>query len=317
MVDESGTARRIYCRRSAFHPSGGKHGADGGASFPVDSLDAPAPIHKPAPSKTHQVERAAVEHVDSIYTVLLRAKLELSDEHRQNLLGRGLTRREIGDQGYCSTPTRTDGDLIAREMGDLGLAGVPGFFSSDGRVWKLAAMTPGILIPYRDRRGRIRGLQYRRDDCSDGRGKYIWLSSNPASSNFPRGTKLESALHFARPHLLQDAREVMLTEGALKAQIASLYLNSPLIASAGVHHFKPEFPAWLKTTYPKIETVRVTFDLDWKSNPDVRRAAFRLTERLQAAGFNVRLRVWPPELGKGIDDAVVTFANSRRLEVAA
>jgi hypothetical protein len=319
MVDDAGNYKRIYCRRAAFHPSGGKAGKDGGASFPVDSLDAPPRKTAPrTPAKVHQVERADVDHTNAIYVALLRAKLELSDEHRQKLLARGLSPREIDDQGYASTPTREHGDLIAREMADLGLGGVPGFFSSDGKLWKMAAMPSGILIPYRDECGRICGLQYRRDDYSDDKGKYIWFSSNPEKSYFPRGTKSGPPLHFARHHLLHNAREIILTEGALKAQIASLYLNAPIIAAAGATQFRQDFPAWLRATFPKIKAVRVAFDLDWRTNPDVRGAALRLTKRLQEAGYSVRLRVWPPQYGKGIDNAcVAAIANSQRLEVAA
>ena len=316
MVDDAGNYKRIYCRRSAFHPSGGKPGKDGGASFPVDSLDAPPRTIAPrAPAKVHQVERADVDHTNAIYVALLRAKLELSVEHRQKLLARGLSPREIDDQGYASTPTREHGDLIAREMGELGLSGVAGFYSADGRTWKLAPCRPGYFIPYRDERGRIAGLQYRLDEPI-GKTKYIWLSSNP--DKFERGTSSGAPLHFARHHLLHDAGEVILTEGALKAQIASLYLNTPIIAAAGVTQFRQDFPAWLRATFPKIKAVRVAFDLDWRTNPDVRGAALRLTKRLQEAGYSVRLRVWPPQYGKGIDNAcIAAIANSQRLEVAA
>ncbi len=316
---ESGHYKRIYCRRPRFHPAGGKPGHDGGASFPLNDMIAPPRRPAPALAEVQAVERASVDHIDAILTAVLRSKvLSLSDARRQNLLARGLSPAEIAAQGYVDTPTREQGERIARELSVDGLAGVPGFFSRDGETYEMVACRPGFFVPYRDARGRVCGLQYRLDVPLDGgKGKYLWFSSNP--DKFPRGTSSLTPLCVSRPHLLRDAREVTLTEGGLKGQIASFYLNAPFIAAAGVTQFKRDFAAWLKAKYPKLQTVFIAFDVDYAGsagNEDVRRAIFRLMDDLEAARFRVRVRSWDPRHGKGIDNFLLTVANSQR-EVAA
>jgi hypothetical protein len=275
------------------------------ATSPPPKLAPPKP--KPLP-----IERASTDHVAGVLTTLLRKHLALSEQHRAGFRARGLSEKEIERNGYASTPTPDDGDRIARELSDFGLDGVPGFFMQGGE-WRMRDYGDGIFVPVRDEHLRIVGCQIRRDDVADGQPKYIWFSSN----NYPHGTSSGSPVHYARPHLLHDASEVVITEGALKADIASYLLDAPVIAAAGVNNFPADFPADLKAKFPSLRTILIAFDSDWRIKPQVKAALEKLMRGLSGAGFRVKVRTWPPHMGKGIDDYLLAFSHSGVKEVAA
>lgn len=260
-------------------------------------------IKKPKP-----VERASVEHVDAVLTTLLREHLTLSDEHERKLMARGLSLEEIVQNGYASAPDASEGRRIARELSDFGLDGVPGFHKYGGE-WHMRDYGAGFFVPVRDERSRIAGLQLRRDE---GEPRYIWFSSN----GYPCGTSSGAPIHYARPHLLYDATEVLLTEGALKADVASYFTDAPVIAAAGVHNFGRDFAATLREKFPNLRTTIISFDSDWRTKPQVKVALEKLMRDLAGAGFKVRVRTWPPEY-KGLDDYLLAFSQSNVKGVAA
>jgi len=299
--------RIAYCRRVP----GDKQGRDGGWVH-ILATDAPPPTFTVAHSEQKPVERANVDHVDAVLTTMVRKCLVLSDQHKESLMARGLSESEIERNGYRSTPTKDDGDRIAREMSSIGLEGVPGFFKR-GSEWHMRDHGTGIFVPVRDERLRVVGCQIRRDDAADGKGKYTWFSSN----GFPCGTPSGSPIHFAKPHLLRDASEVLVTEGILKSDAASYLLDAPIIAAAGVSNFGQDFAENLKAKFPNIKTCIVAFDSDWRAKLQVKVALEKLMRQLSGSGFRVKVRTWPPHMGKGIDDYLLALASSQSKEVAA
>jgi len=164
-------------------------------------------------------------------------------------------------------------------------------------------MQPGILIPILNIRGQICGIQLRRDNYSN-HGKYVWVSS--AKRNY--GTSSGAPLHWSRPKLLASASEVLLTEGALKADVISYFLSVPIIAAAGVGLFGREFGAKLKTNYPNITAV-IGIDSDWRTKPQVKAALMALQRQLTAAGLTWKMRLWSSQ-HKGYDDYLLAeFSN--------
>lgn len=273
-----------------------------------DPLPTPAPL-KPTPKPT---ERAGADHLDGIYATLLRKHLSLSDEHRRGLMSRGLSESESERNGYRSAPAPEEGTRIARRLSAYGLDGVPGFYRQGGE-WRMRDFGTGIFVPVRDEHLRISGCQIRRDDAGEGQPKYIWFSS----AGKPRGTSSGAPVHFARPHLLHDASEATLTEGALKADVASHFTGAPVIAAAGVGCFGADFPSGLKAEFPKLKTCFVAFDSDWRVKPQVKAALEKLMRGLSVVGFRVKVRTWPPHMGKGIDDYLLALSRSGVKEVAA
>ncbi len=260
-------------------------------------------IKKPKP-----VERASADHIDGALTTLLRKHLALNERHTAALRARGLSEGEIARHGYASAPTPDDGDRIARELSAFNLEGVPGFYKQGGE-WHMRDYGAGFFVPVRDERSRIAGLQLRRDE---GEPRYIWFSSN----GYPCGTSSGAPIHYARPHLLCGASEVLLTEGALKADVVSYFMDAPVIAAAGVHNFGQDFAATLREKFPNLRTTFIAFDSDFRVKPQVKAALEKLMRELSGAGFKVRVRTWPPEY-KGLDDYLAMLSQPHVVEVAA
>ncbi len=263
----------------------------------------PQVVSQPAGEQT---DRAPIEHRDAIYSTLIRKHLTLSYEHKQNLLARGMSEQEIARNGYVSTPDEHRASEIAADLSIYGLEGVPGFYKRDGE-WRMAPTRSGYFVPHRDERGRIQGMQYRLDEpLGGGKTKYLWLSSRDCSSGAP--------VHFTYWHLLRDAREVTITEGALKADIAAFFLQSPVIGVAGVSSFGSRFAADLRRRAPRLQQVFIAYDRDLLDKPQVYDALMRLTSELERELFRVRIRTWPPP-EKGYDDFLLS--QFKRREVAA
>jgi hypothetical protein len=289
--------RRAFCRRVRSD----KPGRGGWTHILSDDPHGDMRIQHTSPPKREQADRAPVEHRDAVYSTLIRKHLTLSCGHKQKLLARGLPEGEIERNGYTSTPDERRAVEIAEVLSIYGLEGVPGFYRKNGSG--RMAVRPGYFVPYRNERGQIQAMQYRLDEPLDGgKTKYLWLSSRDCSSGAP--------VHCAYWHLLRDAREVTITEGALKADIAAYFLQAPVLAIAGVSCFGADFAPNLKAKYPKLETAYLAFDADFQHNDGVKESLFRLADELQAAGLRAQVRAWPARMGKGIDDFLLTVSKS-------
>lgn len=108
---------------------------------------------------------ADIETRHKTYTALL-GKLSLASDHTGNLVERGLKEDEIIQLDYRTTPF-VGMTKIAKELVQEGceLSGVPGFYQMEDGQWKFTVNQRGILIPVRDDKGRIQGMQIRRDDA--------------------------------------------------------------------------------------------------------------------------------------------------------
>jgi hypothetical protein len=286
---------RVRSERPARGGSGWIHLFDAAQpSAPPDSL---------ALRPSADIERAPIDRRHRAYTALLSA-LVLEDAQRAGLMRRGLPPREILRLGYKSTPGVGFAANAARAIASsVDLRGVPGFYFADGR-WRVARMPPGFLVPYRDECGRVEALQIRRWPHDDG-DKYRWLSSKGR----PLGSSSGSPVHFARPELLNEADEVVITEGALKADAISYLTQSPIIAGAGVSNFPTDFATRLRQIFPALHAAIVAFDRDMLEKPQVFQSLERLTAQLAGVGFEVRVRTWPPPT-KGYDDYLLSRLTS-------
>ena len=292
----------VFCRR--WREAGrfdGKEGADGGMLFVLnDSFIPPA---RPVASKPKVIERASADHLHRVYSELL-ALLPLQPRHLDDLLRRGLPLREIQRRGYRSTWDDSQARELAQRLEPLGLAGVPGFFKYHGE-WTLARCLPGFFVPYRDRQERIGGMMFRLDVPIE-KQKYRWLSTKDRIG----GTSSGAPLHFARPHLIPKAREIWLTEGALKSDVAAYYLRAPFIASGGVTQWRANFAARFKSSFPHIRQIVIAFDSDWRVNDSVRAALERLMRLLDEAQLRFIVRTWP-QSSKGIDDYCLSLHQQK------
>jgi hypothetical protein len=240
--------------------------------------------------------RAGPDLLHRAYSGLL-SRLTLSKAHREALKERGLTDEEIDRRGYRSLPVQGRARLahaIREQLGDA-LLTVPGLVTKpgkDGRLYLTIAGAAGLLVPVRDALARVVALLVRRDDASDGSGKYRYITSAKHGGPGP-GSPPHVPLGVTGPCSL-----CRLTEGALKADVAFALSGVPTIGAAGLA-WKPALDVLAGLG---CKTVRLAYDADALDNPNVARAVAACREAAAAAGLAVEMERWDKADGKGIDD---------------
>lgn len=255
-----------------------------------------------------QHERAGITRRHEVNRALLK-ELKLNSRDRKNLLGRGLDEAAIERNGYKSVPTAISTYAVVNQFQGQDLTGIPGFYKKEGN-WRLNLNDwhSGYLVPVRDIKGRIEGFQIRRAEVQPDEPRYVWLSS----SNKEQGSSSGAPIHYRNPEQARRTGQVIITEGALKADIASHLLGgSGVIAVAGVQSFQEDFGQRLKTQLPELRQAVIAFDADAERNPVVRQALDRLAETLRSAGLDVREMRWDERQGKGIDDYLLKDRSHR------
>jgi hypothetical protein len=271
----------------------------------VHVLDAPVRLDPEALRRVALArEPGDIELRNRVYTALLRA-LPLDPRHRANLRGRGLDDEQIELGGYASMPQEGRG-YIARELHerfDDDLARVPGFYQWEDGRWAIAGFA-GLLVPVRDVAGAIEGLKVRLDNPPPDGGRYRYVSSSSKG-----GAKAVATLHVPLFGAVIGADEIRITEGELKADVATALSGIPTLSVPGVEAWRFGLQA---AEVLRPQRVRVAFDMDRDTNPAVARAQRALVSALRGAGFRVGVESWDPAF-KGVDD----FYSAQRAQRAA
>lgn len=239
----------------------------------------------------------AVRH--HTYSEMLKI-LHLSEVHRMNLSKRGVFAETIEKKLYRDTPCyKAECSTIVKQLLALGcvLDGVPGFYKDDGG-YHLATSPTGMLFPVRGtgQENRIQSLQIRRDVIPENGRKFITLSS----SRYTGGSASSSFLHFSGNGC--PNKEVFLTEGPLKADIANQFTGKSFLALTGVGsvQFLEYHLQALKKRYD-LQRVWIALDMDYKVNDGVKKALMKIEKICQEGGFEVCVCNWDSKY-KGIDD---------------
>ena len=241
------------------------------------------------------VEENPLTDVDArhaTYTALL-SRLALASDHRENLLHRGLSQEDISRLGYKTTPLVGCGSLAKRllEEGRY-LAGVPGFFKEDGH-WSVKFPGRGILIPVRDVKGRIQGMQVRLDSAK--KRKFRWVSS----AGLPEGCGAKTWVHLAG-----DPRPlVLLTEGPMKADVIHALTGQTVLAVPGVNSLAQLGPVLEQLQDQGLEHIMTAFDMDYLTKPHVGEGQRNLAALLEQRGIPYGTYLWDPRY-KGLDDYI-------------
>ena len=183
--------------------------------------------------------------------------LVLADTHRQNLLKRGFTDRQIEENGYKSTPVfgfkKLTGKLL--EAGCT-VKGVPGFYQDKDGEWTIhfSNKSSGFLVPVRNVDGLVVGAQIRLDHPYDGR-KYIWLSS----AGFFLGTSSGSPVHLAGS---PGEKTVFITEGPLKGDLAHALSGRTFGCVPGANQYANLPPFLQAMKLMGTENVYEAYDMD-------------------------------------------------------
>jgi len=252
------------------------------------------------------------DRLHEVYAALLR-NLPCSPEHMQGLLKRGFTPEEIEELEYGTLPVSplVRGDAARKVVCEAAPPrAVPGFYRSRSG-WCISGPA-GMMIPCRDAQGRIRGIHVRVDHATT--GKYRWLSS-AGSVKRPRS---DGARATAWPHWTRGTAEtgkgLWITEGPIKADLASLRLGRRFIAVPGVNSYRR---AVAEVAATAVAGVIIAYDSDARRNEHVagaarglRRALWRHTQ-IKCLGH----AEWQPEF-KGIDDLLAAGGVPRIVHLA-
>lgn len=318
--------RFIICRRAAR--SDGKHKTDSaGCDYWLYDLhngdwknnrqydfDAIPPVKS-------QAERAGPDTLDQVHRSIL-TELSLNEQHKKNLLERGLDEVQIAKRFYRSWPTDGRAELCRRLYKRFGvetLKKVPGFYlkRSDRDSSKSYFSLTGkqsLIIPVCDSQSRIVALKSRLDEPTANGDRYFYISSVRKNGPGPG-----SPLHFPLwdPALygkIEDLKEIRITEGELKADIATALSGVYTISIPGVMQWSAFFE-WIKPIKEKTQfdpLILVAFDSDARENPTVASALYAFVKGLVYNDILVAIETWDPNY-KGIDDLLAAGGIPTRI----
>ena len=235
------------------------------------------------------------------YNMLLEVSA-LSDKHKENLLSRGLSEEAIEKGGYKSFP-QGSGIKIAQLLQEKGcnLEGVPGFYVPEGGSrFTLRETSSGILIPQRNSRGMIQGFQIRLDKVGANATRYISLST----LDMPHGAGTRGYCHFVKG--VRGIKDVLFTEGALKADVTSCLTGFSVLAVPGVNSLKFVPGAIRELKKKGLKKISVAYDMDYKNNPNVLSAMEKLKGIIEDEDLPYTVLNWDDSY-KGIDDFALSL----------
>lgn len=231
---------------------------------------------------------AKINTRDKVYRAFLDA-LTLEKEDYDNLISRGLTEDQIKKYGYKSVQ-----NIDLSTIPDFNPKGVPGFYLDENGKWQVRNYGKGFYIPVRNLSGKIQGCQIR---LRSGNMRYLWLST-PEHKN---GAGAETWAHFVG----FPEETILITEGPLKADIIHAFTGQPVIAVPGVNslsHMEKMIKGIKKYGVSKVLTC---FDMDYRTNENVRKAYAKLIKILRNEGMSPKRLIWNENF-KGYDDYLLS-----------
>ena len=275
---------------------------------------------KPA-EKTEEFQVAPLEIRDYEYRTLLDS-LTLSKRHHDQLVARGFSEEEIVKYQFKTLP---DSDSEASRLGEYvtgkGLlfqyGRTPGFFveyDAPGDIKWLHYTTKvvwvekqrGMAMPVKTIDGKISLLHVRYDPpeesapayIKEAYHKYAWVSS----AGLPSGCSVTGCenIHYAGdwsvPH-----ETVYLTEGVLKATLASALSKRPFIGIAGVNNTSQLGLNLRMLKERGTKKIAICIDMDYREKPQVAKALQKIQGIIVQCGLKPVVLTWN-EKYKGIDD---------------
>lgn len=256
----------------------------------------------PPPPVVPQPPLADIDTRDRVYRALLD-KLTLAPDHRQNLLERGLSEEKIDHLQYRTAPT-TGFYPLAQALIDEGhdLNGVPGFFRTNEGRWTLALYRRGIMLPSRDRMGRIQAIHIRLDKKLKRGQKFLTFSS----PDKPGGAGAETWCHIVGP--VQTS--IFLIEGIMKADIVNHFTGMTMLAIPGVTCLQHLEDTLKELIGLGVEHVMTCFDMDYLKNWHVEGSYTKLVKLLGGLDITFGTYLWAPDCN-GLDDYILEYFIKR------
>lgn len=282
---------------------------------------------------------------DKIYREILELpELELSDKHYESLSQRGLDDnrseyfeyRTVDDLSWAKTKPflsetefyeikKTDsayrslrydevaaGVYIATfvQMRGYKLNGVTGFYKF-GKYWSFVLYKNSMIIPTRNSKGMIIGLQYRLDE---GKTRYLTLSSG----KYPEGSVNDLMFHFPLNNAqFGQTKEVYLTEGPLKGDITGSLIQKPtiflcMLGVTNTQNLDGIFKMFRKNGITKIIN---TYDMDRILNNHVHDALQILRDKAQKYHIEFEHRYWDEKFAEKKLKELITVAKENNITI--
>lgn len=275
-------------------------------------------------------EIASPEILDKVFRIMINLS-PLNETHKKHLIEeRGLTEKEIEEGLYFTFPTRRKMASISAQLrnefkeGTNILEKVPGFFfDKSDNLWTFA-FNKGIGIGIKNAEGQVVGIQIRHDKKKDETAsRYVWFSSSFAMYNddkYDYGTGSGSPVDVVYPDVVKNTT-VFITEGRFKAQQIAKKTGSIAISVQGVSSWRgilKELQNIIKANIAheryyrkherkyRIDVVVVAFDADMNYKYQVFQQLRNMTDHLEKNNYNVYYLNWNEDLGKGIDDVILS-----------
>ena len=215
-----------------------------------------------------------------VYSSILEV-LTLSKNHEFNLTEhRKIPKEEVAKRSYRTLDKHSKSLILQHIQEKYSLeqmTKVPGFYINENELDM--ACFYGLIIPVRSLEGKIIALKVR----TEGQGKYLWLSSKSKG-----GEGSGSHIHFPLNDY-KNIQELRVTEGELKADIATIYSKEPTISIPGVNSWKKVIPV-IETLRPKL--IKVAFDKDFNEKRVVAINLVRFCEYLEQNNINFNVEIW-------------------------
>lgn len=247
-------------------------------------------------------EKKEIAALDAVYRTIISMS-PLSDEHRDYLLGRGLTMEEIEEHMFFTPPTR----VIARKLEKLGidLEGIPGFFKhqEDSSNWAYMAIS-GIGFPVISKEGLIQGIQVR--TMTEGhKNRYFWVSSASADGVTQNKSGVVTGYWGCGPgtpidYIPGESSTLFITEGKFKAIAVRRYFPWATASVQGVGNWQE-----IGHVIGDYDQFIIGYDADMIGNELVLNQIIKLSDFLRTGNGKVQIAVWNPNYGKGIDDLLL------------
>ena len=261
----------------------------------------PRPGEKKAPNLI-ELDNPPMDEDEELFASFIYQKLfdslTLSPLAIKHLKARGLSDKEIEDLDYKSYHPEKDSKVIEDLYKEAGedLYKVPGFIKNKEEKPSLNVFQEGILIPIRFPEGNIHGLKVRWL-YSWNKKRYMLLTSKGVSY-------FRDLFHF--PKGFHDQLELIrITEGELKADLATLFSETYTIGCPGIHSLSA--PLEFLTTHCPSAKIILSPDFGEIYNYGIAEKVLQTIYDFQEAGFQVFLEAWLPNkngMPKGIDDAL-------------
>ena len=211
------------------------------------------------------VPKRSPEYVDFVYRQMI-ALMQLQDLHKADFKRRGATDFEIKElekKGYKSVEPK-NARLLAKKLEEKGirLDGIPGFYRNRDGKWEASFYegNKGYLCPVYSLNQKIKGFQIRVDHPVNKR-KYIWFTS----SGFEGGTSSGSPAGISG-YISPVQKNIRVTEGILKAELASMRSGYPYIGIPGVGNYKSLQLVLMELKIRGLQTVYECMDMDKMMN---------------------------------------------------